>query len=64
MTVVALVILLFINKFLMRYETKQGIKDYEEQEEDNSDSESEDGTAVTYASYDEVCIPKTCSACF
>lgn len=62
-TVVALVILLFCNKLLMRNETKQGIEDYEEQE-DSSDSENEDGTAVTSARYDEVCILKTCSACF
>lgn len=47
----------------MRNKTKQGIEDYEEQE-DSSDSENEDGTAITSARYDEVCILKTCSACF
>ena len=48
----------------MQYETKQGIEDYEEQKEDSSDSENEDGTDVTSASYDEVCIlSKTCAAC-
>ena len=36
--------------------TKQGIEDYEEQDEDSSDSENEYGMAVASASYDEVCI--------
>jgi hypothetical protein len=36
--------------------TKQGIEDYEEQDDDSSDSENEYGMAVTSGSYDEVCI--------
>lgn len=43
--------------------TKQGIEDYEEQDEDSSDSDNEYGMAVTSASYDEVCIISQTACC-
>lgn len=43
--------------------TKQGIEDYEEQDEDSSDSENEYDNAVTSASYDEVRVLSQTACC-